>query len=48
MILVETRTCGNALDAERIELKHIEDLNAVLNMTIPSITIEEYLVVDQT
>ena len=48
MVLIETKTCENALDARREERKHIEDLNALLNMSIPARTIGEYLTANHT
>ena len=42
MILIETKKCENSLDAKRFERKSIEELNAMLNMIIPTRTKQEY------
>jgi hypothetical protein len=42
MILIETRSCNDALDAKKIERKYIEELQASLNRSIPGRSNEEY------
>jgi hypothetical protein len=42
MVLIETKTCNNSLDAFRVERNHIEGLSATLNMRIPARTSKEY------
>ena len=42
MILIEIRSCDNALDAKKVERNYIEQLKATLNKAIPSRTDKEY------
>ena len=42
MILIEARSCGNALEARKIEREFVEDLGATLNKVVPSRTNSEY------
>ena len=42
MILIETKSCANKLEAKTIEREFIEQLNAKLNQRIPSSTGKEY------
>ena len=42
MVLLETRSCNNALEARKIEREFVEDLGATLNTVVPSRTDKEY------
>ena len=42
MVLIETRTCDNGLEACKIERTYIEDLQATLNCQIPARTSQEH------
>ena len=42
MILIEQVKCENSLVALRIERKYVEDLNAMLNIQLPSRTKQEW------
>ena len=42
MVLIETRTCENGLEACKIERTYMEDLQATLNSVIPSRTPQEH------
>ena len=44
MILIDTRSCSNSLEAKAFERKLIEDMNATLNRTIPNRTGREYYI----
>ena len=44
MILLETKSCSNALEAKQIERDYIETLSATLNKYIPGRSIAEYYV----
>ena len=42
MILIESRSCENRLDASRVERTHMENLQANLNRQVPSRTMKQY------
>ena len=42
MVLIETRTCDNPLEARKIERTYMEDLQPTLNCVIPSRTPQEH------
>ena len=42
MVLLETRSCNNALEARKIEREFVEELGATLNKVVQSRTNAEY------